>query len=309
MASYKRSWIGSNATTARVCDDLITAENQELSLSPSGVDPEKFFPNAHQLLTGHGLDTAAPSSNTQIAEVLYELRAYRNQLKTQNENLLDAQAELRESHEKYFDLYELAPIGYFRLDSAGLIRESNRAGASMLGGERKLLQNTAFSRFIDDACKDIYFHHRRQVASGERRSTCELVLRRRDGSIFDAFVKTAQAIAGGQLENRMVIVDITERKRLEKQLLENEGRLSYLANHDPRTGIANRALFMAHLEQALHIAERQSALAYFPMTPTMPSRYSKMPIWQWHDAKLPANMAIVFLPAPCNTQHNAKWVS
>lgn len=49
------------------------------------------------------------------------------------------------------------------------------------------------------------------------------------------------------------IIDITERKH-------SEERLQYMANHDPLTGLPNRALYMEHLRLALMTAKRRQRL-------------------------------------------------
>jgi PAS domain-containing protein len=66
-------------------------------------------------------------------KLIHELQVYQIELEMQNEELRKAQAELEESRSKYFDLYELAPIGYFTLDKKGLILEANLTGANLLG--------------------------------------------------------------------------------------------------------------------------------------------------------------------------------
>ena len=49
------------------------------------------------------------------------------------------QAKLAASEEKYRDLYEFAPIGYFTLEPSGEILEANLTAASLLGTERASL--------------------------------------------------------------------------------------------------------------------------------------------------------------------------
>ena len=49
--------------------------------------------------------------------------------------------------EKYTDLYDFAPVGYFTLDRDGAIRQVNLTGARLLGVERSRLVNRRFGAF------------------------------------------------------------------------------------------------------------------------------------------------------------------
>jgi hypothetical protein len=56
-----------------------------------------------------------------VAALSPELRVHQIQIEMQNEELRRAQAELNASRARYFDLYDLAPVGYCTLSEKGLI--------------------------------------------------------------------------------------------------------------------------------------------------------------------------------------------
>ena len=64
----------------------------------------------------------------------HELEVHKVELEIQNEQLVEAQAALELSRDRYIDLYEFAPVGYLTLSREGIIREINLSGTISLGG-------------------------------------------------------------------------------------------------------------------------------------------------------------------------------
>ena len=87
---------------------------------------------------------------------LHELRVHQIELELQNEELRRTHAELDASRARYFDLYDMAPVGYCTLSEKGLIMEANLTTANLLGAARHTLINQPLSRFILKNDQDIY---------------------------------------------------------------------------------------------------------------------------------------------------------
>jgi PAS domain S-box-containing protein len=163
-------------------------------------------------------------------QILHELRVHQIELEMQNEELRRTQAELDAARARYFDLYDLASVGYFTLSDQGLILEANHMAASLLGVAKSALVKQPIFRFILPEDQDIYYLHRTQLfethsASSEQAGepqACELRMVKSDGTAFLAHLAaTAAQDADGEPVCRVVLNDITERKRGEAALQES----------------------------------------------------------------------------------------
>jgi diguanylate cyclase (GGDEF)-like protein/PAS domain S-box-containing protein len=191
-------------------DDLTLSTAQALRQQAEEIARGKATPSPEHLAA------MAPEKARQI---LHELRVHQIELELQNEELRRAQVELGAARARYFDLYDLAPVGYCSLSEAGLILEANLTAATLLGTARGALVNLPITRYIQKHDQDRYYlYHKRLVASGEPQA-CELQMHDLGGAPFWARLQTSiTRDADGLSVWRVVLTDISERKQSEARL-------------------------------------------------------------------------------------------
>jgi len=135
-----------------------------------------------------------------------------------------SQTELGAARTRYFDLYDLAPMGYCTLDAHGLVLEANHAAATLLGVAPAALVTQPLARFILPEDQNIYDRHTRQLLETGAPQACELRLRQQDGTMFWAHL-TCTAVPAGAADKlvaagapacHLIVSDISERKRMEE---------------------------------------------------------------------------------------------
>ncbi len=176
--------------------------------------------------------------------LVHDLDVHRIELEMQNDELRHTQAALEAARDRYSELFDLAPTGYFSLDAKGRILEVNLVGAELLGVGRQLLAERKLQEFVAARHQDRFFSLLRNSFRYPGRERCELEMERTDGSRFFAHMETAVAREddGGQADQCLAaIVDITERRQAEEALREADRRkdefLAVLA-HELRNPLA-----------------------------------------------------------------------
>src|ERR1700687_1080288 len=106
---------------------------------------------AEEQLTAKASAARPFRTEEETQRLFHELQVHQIELEMQNAELRRAQEELELSRNKYAELYDFAPVGYFVFDTRGLIREVNLTGAKLLGIERRRLVNKPFISFVADA--------------------------------------------------------------------------------------------------------------------------------------------------------------
>lgn len=153
-------------------------------------------------------------------ELVHELRVHQIELEMQNEELRRAQVALQESRDRYVDLYEFAPVGYFTLTGEGVILEANLTGAMLLSIARESLINRRFASFVISEDVDHWRYHLLGVMRHGGLRGCDLRLKRveRSGYCHARLESIRIERDRGSRVVHTVLTDISERKQAEQEL-------------------------------------------------------------------------------------------
>ena len=182
---------------------------------------------AYHAEVSRGDQTLSPAK---AIKTLHELRVHQIELEMQNEELRSTQLQLDAERDRYFQLYDLAPVGYLSVSEKGLILQANLSATQLLKGARIHLAKQLFSNFIAPSDQDIYYLLRRKVIDTRQTQTCELQMKPKGSQPFWARLTVNLEQDGDDdavVEFRIVISDISERKVADA---EREAALKLLQN-------------------------------------------------------------------------------
>jgi len=150
---------------------------------------------------------------------LHEARVHQVELKMQNEEFVAARSEVEAGLERYTDLYDFAPVGYFTLDRDGTIRHVNVTGARLVGIERSGLVNRRFGLFVSVETRPAFTAFLEKVFDGRAKDAFEARLAREGNDPLIVRIEAAACV--DRQECRVIVTDITEhwRRQAEQELL------------------------------------------------------------------------------------------
>jgi PAS domain S-box-containing protein len=153
-----------------------------------------------------------------LGSSMEELTVAEEELRLQNETLLDAQVKIEAERRRYFELFEFAPDGYLVTDLTGLIRDCNRAAAALLNVAPMFLVGKPLATYVSEEHRRRFRERLLHLHEGaDRLQDWEIQLRPRLGAAFDAelTVLVDRKPGGAPEAYRWMLRDITERKQEE----------------------------------------------------------------------------------------------
>ena len=137
-------------------------------------------------------------------------------------------AESRKAAVDPHDLYENAPCGYHSVGSDGTILRMNRTELTWLGFTHdELVGAKKFADIVSARGHGAYKRAILSLSAGQDVAEIETELARKDGSLFDAFLRmgVVRDSHGTILHTRATVIDITARKRADTEARIHAGRM------------------------------------------------------------------------------------
>ncbi len=159
--------------------------NEEMSFT----NPEMLRKKAEKLLKAKEKKAANALKENDVNKLLHELQVHQIELEMQNEELRQANETAETALKKYTMLFDLAPVGFFSLDSNGTIYELNFTGADMLGERRFSLIDSNFKLFISEDSKSVFNNFLNKAYTSNTKASCEVTLGYNDRTLCKVYME------------------------------------------------------------------------------------------------------------------------
>lgn len=201
-----------NAETRRAADNAVLSTDVLAALRRRAEDSQ-------QMKVALPLEMIKEMKPEDAQLLFHELRVHQIELELQNEELRRAHVELDAARERYFDLYDLAPVGYCTVNEEGRILEANLTAATLLGVTRSALVKRLITGFIHGAHLTAYRDCCALVHASGQIQSCDVQMVRGDGKLV--WVGLAANLANGlagATTLRVMLKDISERVQMDLAL-------------------------------------------------------------------------------------------
>ena len=187
---------------------------------------------AEDLLKNKSPEPVAPISEADTLKLIHELQVHQIELEMQHEELMLAKEQIvKAANNKYVELYDFAPSGYFTLSREGKIIGLNLTGASMLGKERSILKNSSLGFFITEDTKPVFKLFLEKVFTHKAIETSEVVLATE--SNLPTYVHLSGKLADNGKHCLLTVVDITKIKLEEEALRQSNSKWEAMVTASP----------------------------------------------------------------------------
>ena len=194
--------------------------------------PKELRRRAEDRLKEEAKQSQAAGQQTaeEAQRLVHELQVHQIELELQNQELQETRRELEVGLERYADLYDFAPMGYLTLARDGAIQDVNLTGARLLGMVRSRVVGARFSLFVSPEDRPAFNILLKNVFSSSARQVCDLKLCPEASAPLWVHIEAVVSNGSGS-RCRALMIDTTERRRLQETLRLRAALVEYAAGH------------------------------------------------------------------------------
>ena len=183
-------------------------------------DKTSLRKKAEELLKNQVAKNFSQFDETNAEKLIHELEVHKIELEITNVELNEANNLKKELANKYIELYDFAPNGYFSINKDNEIIELNFAAAKMLGRDRSNVKKSQFGFFVLPETRTIFNQFLENVFSSGLKQTCEVVISTNGDAPMYLYL-TGIIVANGDY-CLVTAIDITEQKKSQEALLKKD---------------------------------------------------------------------------------------
>jgi PAS domain S-box-containing protein len=191
---------------------MVKPTRKDSAVAAASVEPSRESPTRRP----------SPANEAEVAGLMAELEALRDQLQTQDMALAEAHRIIEESRSRYSDLFDFAPVSYVTLDARGIIRNLNLTASALLGLARQHAIGSPFASLVRPEHQSRFWDHMARCRSESLRlsTDLELKLRMRDGTLPVQLITAPPLRSGASDEFRTAVLDMSDRQLAEERRIE-----------------------------------------------------------------------------------------
>jgi PAS domain S-box-containing protein len=154
----------------------------------------------------------------ELQNVFEELNVAEEELREQNDQLLEAQRALEQERLRYCDLFETAPDGFVVTDMLGTVRQANKAALELLRAPERAVVGKPLIVFIAAEERRAFRTLLARLPQLRRIADWEVLMQPRQAAPWPASISVAMVGDGTTPQLRWLLRDVSERRRQHDEL-------------------------------------------------------------------------------------------
>ena len=194
------------------------------------------------------------ASHENVQGLIEELHVHQEEVRVQNEQLIETQRALEASRDRYAELYDFAPVPFVALDEYGVVLDINLAALRLLAVDRGRIVRMPLVLQLEPSSRRPFLGFLSAMRRGESVEPFDLELATRNGPVpIELTGKRSESESASTPTIYLVWQDLRERRRAEQQQLQAAFEREHLRHEEAAARAASEAKdrFLAILSHEL----------------------------------------------------------